>query len=73
MHFEKYALLAKLVQLRIPVQEACGDELVKNTHDQRWENGKEYVVERKRPGFEDDLPGERVLKGILRFRDQRWP
>lgn len=61
----EYALLAKLVELWIPIQQTSADELVENAHNERWQDGKEDVVERKCPGFVNDLTGECILERVL--------
>ena len=66
MHFEEDAFLAELVELRVAVEEAGGDELVKDAHDQGGKDGEENVVEGEGPGFEDDFARKGILEGILR-------
>ena len=65
MHLKEDAFLAKLIELRVAIQETSGDELVENTHDQWGKEGKKDIVVRKRPRFEDDLARKGVLKRIL--------
>src|SRR5690349_17203140 len=65
VHLEKDTLLAKLVQLRIPVQEPGRDELIEDAHGEGREDREENVVERQGPRFKDDLTGEGILKRIL--------
>ena len=45
VHLEEDALLAELVQLRVAVEEAGGDKLVKDAHDEGRKDGKKDVVE----------------------------
>ena len=45
VHLEEDALLAEAVELRVAVQEASGDELVKDSHHEGGEDGEEDVVE----------------------------
>ena len=66
MHFEEDAFLTELVQLWIAVEETGGDELVEDAHDEWGKEGKEDIVKREGPGFEDDLARESVLKRILK-------
>jgi len=65
VHFKEDTFLAELVELGIAVEEAGGDELVEDAQDEGGEDGEEDVVEGERPGFENDLAGKGVLKGIL--------
>lgn len=65
VHLEEDALLAELVELRVAVEQAGGDELIKDTHDEGRKDGEEDVVEGKGPGFEDDLARKGVLERIL--------
>lgn len=65
MHFEEDAFLTKLIELWIAVEEAGRNELVEYSHHKRWEYGEENIVERQRPRFDNDLPGESILEGIL--------
>ena len=69
VHAEEDAALAKLVELWVAVEEAGGDELVIDAHDERGKDGEEDVVEGESPGFKDDFAGECVLEGILRTND----
>ena len=65
VHFEEDTLLAELVELRVAVEKASGDELVEDAEDEGGKDGEEDVVEGEGPGFENYFAGERVLKGIL--------
>ena len=65
VHLKENTLLTKLVELWVAVQQAGGDELIKYSHDEGRENSEEDIVERKGPGFEDDLTGKGILEGIL--------
>lgn len=68
MHLEENALLTKLVELWIAVQQAGGDELIKYPHDEGRKDGEEDIIERKSPGFEDYLTGKGILEGVLVMR-----
>ena len=68
MHLEENALLAKLVELWIAIQQAGGDELVKYSHDEWRKDGEEDIIERKSPGFEDHLTGKGILERVLVVR-----
>lgn len=65
MHLEEDALLAELVELRVAVEEAGGDKLVEDAHDEGRKDGEKDVVERESPGFEDDLTRKGVLERVL--------
>lgn len=65
VHLEEDALLPELVELRVAVQQAGRDELVEDAHDEGGKDGEEDVIEGERPGLDDDLSGEGVLKSIL--------
>ncbi len=65
MHFEKHTFLSKLVELWVAIEKASGNELVKDSYHKGWEDGKEHVVERQRPRFEDNFTREGVLERIL--------
>ena len=45
MHPEKHALLTELVELRIAIQQARADKLVKDTKNKRRHDCEEDVVE----------------------------
>ena len=62
MHFEEDSFLAKLVELRIAVKKASGDELVENAHDKWRKDSEKDIVEGQRPRLENDLAGKCVLK-----------
>lgn len=62
---EEGVVLADVIELWIPIEQTCRDELVEDTHCQRWQNGIEDVVERESPGFVDDFAREDVLEGVL--------
>lgn len=55
VHPEKGVSLPKLIQLWISIEQSSGDELVKDTHHKRRQDGEEQVVERQRPRLVDDL------------------
>jgi len=65
-HLEECAFLAELVQLRVAVKEAGGDELVENADGERRGNREEDIVEGERPRLEDDLARIIVEKRVLR-------
>ena len=46
---EEYILLAQDVELRIPIQDTGRDELVKDTDNERRQDGENDVIERQRP------------------------
>jgi hypothetical protein len=58
--------LGELVELRVSVEQAGGDVLIKDADGEGWEEGEEDIVEGQGPGFEYDLPGKGVLEGVLR-------
>lgn len=62
---EESVLLTHHVKLRVTVQEARGDELIKNAKCQRRQHSEEDVVQRQKPGLEDDLSREHVLESKL--------
>ena len=72
VHLEEDTFLAELVELGVAVKEAGGDELVEDAQDKGGEDGEENVVEGERPGFENDLAGKGVLKGILLLCVRGW-
>jgi hypothetical protein len=45
--------------------------LVEDSHGEGGEDSEEDVVEGEGPGFEDDLTGEGVLEGELRWLEMR--
>lgn len=49
VHAHKLVLLAKHVELRVPIQHACADELIKDSEDDRWKDGEQDVVEGEGP------------------------
>ncbi len=65
VHLEEDTFLAELVELGVAVEEAGGDELVEDAHDERGKDGEKDVVKGEGPGFKDDLAGKGILKGIL--------
>lgn len=65
VHLEECVLLSELVKLWVSIKEAGGDELIKDTHGERWEHSEEDVVERESPGFVDDFSREEILEHIL--------
>ena len=69
VHAEEGALLAEAVELRVAIEEAGGDKLVEDAHDQGRKDGEEDIVEGEGPGFVDDFAGEGVLEGILYKQD----
>ena len=46
---EEHILLAQDVELRIPIQDSGGDELVKDTDNERRQDGENDVIEGQRP------------------------
>lgn len=54
--------------MRVTVQDAGGDKLVKDTNDKWREHREDDVVQRERPGFVCDLAREVVEKRILMNR-----
>ena len=54
-HPEEDSFLAQTVELRIAVKKAGGYELVEDAHDDGGKDGEEDIVERQRPGLEDDF------------------
>jgi NADPH:quinone reductase-like Zn-dependent oxidoreductase len=71
MHLEEDALLAKLIELGIAVKKAGGDELIEDSHDERWKDGEEDIVKGERPGFVNNLSGEAVLERVLNLVRQQ--
>lgn len=67
VHLEECVLLAKLVQLWISVKKTSRNELIKDAHSKRREDGKEDIVERQCPRFVNHLSGECVLEGVLKL------
>lgn len=65
VHLEEDTTLRELVELRVAVQEAGGDKLIKDAEDERWEDCKEDIVEREGPGLGNDLAREGVLERVL--------
>lgn len=45
VHFEEKTALGKLIELRIAVEKAGADELVKDSQDKGRKNGEEDVIE----------------------------
>ena len=41
---EEHIFLTQGVELRVPIQDTCGDELVKDPDDERRQNGENDVV-----------------------------
>ena len=62
---EERILLSKHVELRVAVEDSCGDELVENTDDKRRKDGEEDIVQRERPRLVGNLPREVVEEGKL--------
>lgn len=65
MHSEECSFLAKLVELRVSVEQASGDELVEDSYREWRKKCEEDVEQRQGPGFEDRLTRETVLEGVL--------
>ena len=62
---KEVVLLTESVQLGIPVEHARRDELVKDTDDERREDGEDDVVVGHGPAFERDLAGKAVEPRVL--------
>jgi hypothetical protein len=62
---EERILLAQGVELRIPIQDTGGDELVKDADDERRQDGENDIVQGQRPRLIGDLSGEVVEERIL--------
>lgn len=60
-------LLTEYIELRIPVQDARGNELVENPDDQRWEYSEEDIVQRECPGLKRRLAREIIEEGELHY------
>ena len=46
---EERVLLPQCVELRIPIQDTCRDELVKDTDDKRRQDGEDNVIQGQGP------------------------
>lgn len=64
-HAKEDGCLRKTVKLRIAVEEAGGDELVEDAKGERWEDGKEDVVEGEGPGLHYHGARKAILEGVL--------
>lgn len=62
---EELISLAKGIELRVAVEQASRDELVKNAHCKRWQHGEDDVVQRESPRFIDNLTRKDVLESVL--------
>jgi hypothetical protein len=62
---EEVVLLAELVQLGVPIEHSCADELVEDSDDERGQEGEDDVVERERPRLVGDLTREVVDERVL--------
>lgn len=62
---EEVVLLAELVQLGVSIEHSCADELVKDSDDERGQEGEDDVVERERPRLVGDLTREVVDERVL--------
>ena len=62
---EEYILLAQGVELRIPIQDAGGDELVKDADNERRQDGENDVMQGQRPRLVGNLPREVIEERVL--------
>ena len=46
---EERVLLSQCVELRIPIQDTCRDELVKDTDDKRRQDGEDNIIQGQGP------------------------
>ena len=65
MHLKENAFLPKLIQLRVTIEKASRNELVKDPYHKRGKKSKKYIVEGQGPRFEDDFARKGVLERIL--------
>lgn len=64
VHLEENTLLTELIELRVPIEQASRDILVKDSEYERRQHGEDDVVETQRPRLEDNFTGEGILERV---------